>query len=745
MKTASILGMVTTTLALSAGANAGDGIAALRDNIVAQLTFAEPADGIAEHLSKVQADGSFSDLDYTPDPLTNQPYKHVGRLHDMAVAWGCPTSASYQDATLKSAILRVYGYWVSHDIQHRNWWFNEIGTPDSLSDTMLILQKHDVLPADSFRKAIAIVDRALPRQQNLSAANLVWTAYATRNEGVLAYFDSAANDAERAAATALVKQSFERIGSTVKFTNSDGVNADFSFHAHGPVPYNGGYGSAWINDTARIAASAAGTGFGLTADQVRLMIDLALDGNQFMIRGINYDLAVTGRDWSRANHSGTALGLATAVDYLAAAEPSYRAGELKTLKTRLANAKKNRAADPGDAPVGNRAYYTADYMAHQRGAYLLSVKTLSKRTNVPEAMNGENGKGGNAFNGLNLIYRTGNEYADVEPLWDWYRLPGTTSERAAGGVGGSYDIKPPSGGKRGPTAIAGGASDGSVGAQAYQFSQNGVTANKSWFLFERGEVALGSAITQAKPTSPGGVVGTNVNQTLVHGDVVYSDAVGKSTTLGVDQSIAPKGLRWVHHDSVGYLFLAPADNVTIRNVPRTGAWTDINLGGYSGEKFTRGLFDLDIDHGATPTAAGYAYAVVPGIDAAETEALCASEPFSVLRNDAVAQAVTDEAAGVTEANFFGAGDVRLRDGTTLTLAVDQSASVLIRRDGSTCTVSVASPAHFAGQITLTLSGHYAGANAAWDAAAGATAMTFDLPAGTTAGRTVTQTFDAALK
>ena len=382
MKRLSILVILVSFAQISSYAWAADEMVTLRDNIVGQLTAVAPTAQQHNDIALLQPDGSYSDINYTPDPITYLAFQHIGRLHEMAAEWGCPTSAHYQDAALKSTVLSVYNYWIAHDIQHRNWWFNEIGVPDSLSDTMLILQKHNALPADNFQKAITILDRALPRQTKLSAANLVWTAYATRNEGVLRYFDPAANDKDKSAASALVKQSFQRIDSTIKFTNSDGINVDYCFHAHGPVPFNGGYGTAWLGDTARIAASAAGTDYGIGSDKIKLMIDYVLEGDQYMGRGVNYDLVAIGRAWSRSQPS-TASDLRSGVGYLLATEPYYRNTELKRLKLRLDHAFAEKTADPANTPIGNRSYYTADYMVQQRRDYLLTVKTLSNEQTIP--------------------------------------------------------------------------------------------------------------------------------------------------------------------------------------------------------------------------------------------------------------------------------------------------------------------------------------------------------------------------
>ena len=338
-----------------------------------------------------------------------------------------------------------------------------------------------------------------------------------------------------------------------------------------------------------------------------------------------------------------------------------------------------------------------------------------------------------------MLYSSGNEYDEIEPVWDWYRLPGTTSERAASGVGGKYDLKP--GNKRSSKAIAGGASDGMVGTHANQFSLYNVTANKSWFFFDRGEVAMGNSIRQTKPTIADDVVGTNITQTLLNGNVIYSTVGSQSTTLSDGQSATPKGLRWVNHNSVGYFFPEPVDNATIRNLTHTGAWHEINLVVDPSEKVTTKLFDLDISHGQTPTDANYVYAIIPGIAASEMDAFLAAKPFTILRNDAVVQAVIDNAMGITEANFYTTGEVTIREGTKLKLTdPNTSASLILRTNDNKLIISVASPEHRPGPVTLQLTGHYAGENAQWNTATGTTAFLFTLPDGATAGGTVTQTF-----
>ena len=730
---------------LSTRVTRADDVQVLADNVFGQLTASPPsASTVVEDLALLKADGSFSDVNYTD--TTNASwlaFTHVNRLHDLAVAYAAPSSSYYGNATLKAGLTNAYNYWVSKDLTHPNWWFNQIGVPDSLSETMMVLQKANALPSGNFQAAAAIVDRALPSQGSLSATNLVWTAYATRNEGILRYLDPTASAMTKASAVTLVQNSFNKIGSTIKLTTSDGVNNDYSFHAHGPMLYNGGYGQAWLGDTARIAAQATGTSFGIPSANVRLVIDYVLNGDQFMTRGATYDMVTTGRDWSRTGQSTFALNIRDSIGQLLALDPTYRTVELTAFKNRLEYANTNGTADLANTAVGNRQYRTSDYMAQQRKAYLVSVKTTSTRTSLPEATNGENRKGGYGYDGLNLIYRTGNEYKEVMPVWDWYRLPGTTSERGVGGVGGAYNILVDGG--RGATAVAGGASDGSVGTTAYKFSHFNVSANKSYFLFDKGEVGLGNSIRQTTANTAGGVVGTNVNQTLLKGSVVYSTAAGQSTTIGSGQTVTPAGLRWVNHNSIGYFFLTPVSNATIRTTTQSGSWYDINHGDYSSATITKNLFAIDLSHGTLPTGGTYLYAVIPGLAAGGMDAYLATNPFTLLRNDAVAHAVTDNSAGLTEANFYASGAITLQPGVTLTqINASQASSVLLQQADLTLTMSVDSPENWAGAIVFDLTGRYTGASAVYDATANQTRFTFAMPSGTAAGSTVTQTFTQVL-
>lgn len=743
---------IGAVVALLAGVSSGMAMGADPDTVAANIYSTAvanpPADSaVAGTLALLQADGSFSDVDYTDTQPSNwQPPKHLNKLNDMAIAYSTPGSSYYQSASLKTSILSAYNYWVAKDYQNSNWFFNQITVPDKLSQAMLIMQQNNMLPTANYTKAIGIVHRAIMGTEVGGAtqgANLASQSKCTIVEGAIRYRATGATTTEKSGATSLIQSSYTNLGRTLATATNladDGIRVDRSFQQHQQTLYDGGYGASLLGNVATTSGWASGTALGLSASNVQKMVDYILDGGpQWMVRGTTFDPLATGRYWSRPGTVDAASNLLSPVTVAKTLSAGGRTTELNSLQTRLADAKANQIASPTLGPSGNKSYWISDYMVHQRPGYMLSVKSVSTRTNTPETINGENLKAGYGTHGVNLVFRTGREYDNIYPAWDWYRLPGTTSERSSTGTGGSYSLLPDH--HYGTTTMAGGVSRGGIGGSIYQMSEFGITANKSYFFFDRGEIAMGNSIKQATANTAGGVIGTNVNQTLLKSNVVYSTAAGQSTTIGSGQTVSPGGLRWVNHDSIGYFFLSPVSNATIRTIQQSGNWDSINTAGRL-QTIRQNVFSLDLDHGALPSAASYLYAIIPNITPAEMDAYLASNPFTVLRNDSRAQAVTDNVSGITEITFFDRGNVTFPSGITLSQTNRyHGTSVIWDPNGTTIDFSFANVDGYAsGNFTFTVNRQLTGTGAAWDSATGLTTLTFSPMTGSMAGSTFTRTF-----
>jgi hyaluronate lyase len=110
---------------------------------------------------------------------------------------------------------------------------------------------------------------------------------------------------------------------------------------------------------------------------------------------------------------------------------------------------------------------------------------------------------------------------------------------------------------------------------------------------------------------------------------------------------------------------------------------------------TRRYLTLWFAHGTDPTAATYAYILMPGATTAGTAARAAATSWmTVLANSDNQQGVTVPTLGFTGINFWYAGTVG-------DVTVSAPASVLIRVSGSTATICVSDPKREAATIDLT--------------------------------------------
>ena len=122
--------------------------------------------------------------------------------------------------------------------------------------------------------------------------------------------------------------------------------------------------------------------------------------------------------------------------------------------------------------------------------------------------------------------------------------------------------------------------------------------------------------------------------------------------------IEPGKTGWFHQNSIGYVIFGGEH----------GANVQVLCGGEpGGEDTAHGpvrTFLLVISHGAYPTDGTYTYTVVPNMLAEDMEGYVARRvhdadtKFTVVRNDAAAQAVHDAHHQLTQLVFFTAGEVR---------------------------------------------------------------------------------------
>lgn len=447
-----------------------------------------------------------------------------------------------------------------------------------------------------------------------------------------------------------------------------------------------------------MAVLASGTGFAFSPAQVELLTGLVLDGHQWLSRGATPDYGAIGRQVARPAQSAAYLRQ-VAGDLLQL--PTGRESELQALCDHL----DGRAGPP---LCGNRHFWRSDLMAHHRPGYYASARMFSDRlVNTDRPHNGEAFKSHHIADGCTLVLRSGDEYRDLFPLWDWQKIPGTTVELAPELAGEVC--------RQGSRPFAGGVSDGRYGLAAFDFERDLLAAHKCWVFFDEGIACLGAGITC---TSPHPVV-TTLNQCALQGEVVVCIA-GKTRILPPGTHLL-ENPEWIHHDRVAYFFPQPA-RVHLEIGPRTGSWQQISHSAPD-EPLTRELFSLWLDHGAGPQQVSYAYWVIPDISLDTVSA----PPWRVLSNHPQLQALRHEGLGLTGIAFYQTGRLDLPQGGSL--AVDQPCLVLLREGQPTWTVSVSDPENRPLQVAVEIATRSGTPQL----------LRFDLPGGPEAGRSLSQT------
>jgi chondroitin AC lyase len=279
-----------------------------------------------------------------------------------------------------------------------------------------------------------------------------------------------------------------------------------------------------------------------------------------------------------------------------------------------------------------------------------------------EAVNSENLSGLHLADGATFFFRDGHEYDDLFPSWDWRKIPGTTCAQD------DHPLIWPKG-KRGASGdFVGAATDPTGACAAMDFHRGDLRAKKAWLFARDIAVCLGADITS---TGEAPIV-TTINQCLKRGEV-RMDA------------------NELEHDGLRYVLPAPQrwNAVSER---RTGNWRSVfDTPSTPKQDVSRDVFTLTIDHGVAPTAASYAYYVLPS-----------SEPqdgrVKVISDSAALQAATidDRWCGIV---FWSAGKARFNDHD---IAVDQPCIVVVDTRDDFLHMTLADPTQKLKSLRITI-------------------------------------------
>ena len=692
--------------------------------------------------STMNSDGSWSDITYTDlAPASNwTPRFHYERLQDMARAWATPGAALHKNAGLLAGILKGIDFIETKinttiNLAGGNWWWWQIGAPERYGPALVLVR--DELGSTRLNAAVSTLNHLVgtsPREGGNGIQNWVWVGMNRLYHGMLANNSSSI----QGGATMLADQ--------VAFAvpGGEGIMPDFSFQAHGTTISSqwlsqlatGQYGASYLAYIPRFTFFAEGTTYQISAEKQEILANYATEGARWAVWGEYKDISSEGRSYTRVgNNAGEIMsGLLALANTPGSPAQSAAAATTKALLTGW-----TRSLLPEDAgfaaiveasattaalPEGVRLYADSDYAISRWGGAMISLKTISNRSLIGELVNNENKRGRHLASGVTWI-TTGSEYRtnDVIPTLDHARLSGTTVENGVSLTASTTWNKVP-----GLRSFVGGATSGNIGTTAMDFQSransgdSNLVAKKSWFFFADSMVALGTGITSTVNRT----VETTVNQrplpTLAADISVNGTLMGTAATNGTTFS----NTSWVHAANVGYVFPTPS-TVKIKRQNQTGKWSDIGAGDTTAR--TTPMFTLWFDHGnhvTTPASANatYAYAVLPGKSAAQTQAVAAAAPYQILAQTSALHAVKHATENAGGAVFWQAGTVDK-------ITVNTPCVVSWRQTGTTLSLALSEPTHATATVELTYAGRL---------------MATSLPAGVTAtaaGANTTLTFSVA--
>ena len=621
------------------------------------------ADRWAAALSR---DGSWPDIDYKDQSRGFwKTAAHLKRTLAIAASYSEAKAAGRREAGLEKAALAAAHYWISHDFQNPNWWQNEIGTPRDMVAILLLMADRMSVPDKA--DALKIAGRATI---SMTGQNRVWKA------GIV--FDRALVEED----TALARQARDAILNELKVTTDEGLQPDDSFHQHGPQQQMGNYGLSFATDMVSWAGIWRGTALAIPGEKMALLRGFLLRGEAVVTMNGAMDISGCGRQLfvnSAKSKGRTSLALLAKMEVI---DPEYAADYRTALAQDLQPA--------GGGPAMNKNFFRSDYMVHRRPGFYASVKVSSNRVIGEELVNAENLSGRYLADGATFLYQTGNEYADIFPVWDWRRVPGVTCVTTGTTLAPEGKME---------TDFAGGVSCWSYGAEGLDYHRDGVSGKKGWFFLDEGVVCLGAGITGTT-----GAVRTSIDQRLAEG-----------ATLTPDGALAPgvrfcKEATWVLNGREGYLFAQPQD-VWAGTQTQRGTWKNVYASG-PGADVSKEVFSIWIDH--PPGHGSYAYLMIPGATVKKLQQYAATPPVEILSNTPDVQAVRD--GTTTEILFYKPGKL---EAGNLTVSADGACAVSIGQ--GKMGGHVADPTQKQLAVTLTING---------------AATPVKLPAGPLAGSTV---------
>ncbi len=476
-----------------------------------------------------------------------------------------------------------------------NWWDYEIGTPKSLTNTLILLNGD--ISSDEKKKYTAPIKTFAPKSDEILSSvgkaepakggNLVDIAKVKLLESIIE---------EDKDMTKNSIDSFNKVFTYVQSNSTgkerNGFYKDGSYIDHQDVPYTGAYGVVLLEGISQMMPMIKETPFKETSQNDTILKSWIDDGFMPLIyKGEMMDLS-RGRAISRENetsHSASVTVMKSLLRLSDAMDESTKAKYKKIVKTSVKSDSSYKQNDylssysdiskmkalmedstlsTNDLTQQLKIYNDMDRVTYHNKDldFAFGLSMTSKNVVRYESINNENLKGWHTGAGMSYLYNSDvKHYRDN--FWataDMKRLAGTTT----------LDNEEPKENKNSDKTFVGGTKfddqHASIGME-FENQDKTLTAKKSYFILNDKIVFLGTGI---KNTDSSMNPVTTIENRKANGYTLYTD--DKQTTNSDNQETNSVFLESTDtKKNIGYHFLNKS-KINVKKESHTGKWSEIN-------------------------------------------------------------------------------------------------------------------------------------------------------------------------
>lgn len=476
-----------------------------------------------------------------------------------------------------------------------NWWDYEIGTPKSLTNTLILLNGD--ISSDEKKKYTAPIKTFAPKSDEILSSvgkaepakggNLVDIAKVKLLESIIE---------EDKDMTKNSIDSFNKVFTYVQSNSTgkerNGFYKDGSYIDHQDVPYTGAYGVVLLEGISQMMPMIKETPFKETSQNDTILKSWIDDGFMPLIyKGEMMDLS-RGRAISRENetsHSASVTVMKSLLRLSDAMDESTKAKYKKIVKTSVKSDSSYKQNDylssysdiskmkalmedstlsTNDLTQQLKIYNDMDRVTYHNKDldFAFGLSMTSKNVERYESINNENLKGWHTGAGMSYLYNSDvKHYRDN--FWataDMKRLAGTTT----------LDNEEPKENKNSDKTFVGGTKfddqHASIGME-FENQDKTLTAKKSYFILNDKIVFLGTGI---KNTDSSMNPVTTIENRKANGYTLYTD--DKQTTNSDNQETNSVFLESTDtKKNIGYHFLNKS-KINVKKESHTGKWSEIN-------------------------------------------------------------------------------------------------------------------------------------------------------------------------